>query len=1066
MKRIAFILCIVMTAGGLAFGASGSEILKTAGVKGGLVVHVGCGDGETTAKLRANESYLVHGLDTNAGEIAAARTHIKGLGLYGSVSVEKYDGKKLPYTDGLVNLLVVEDASGLSRDEMMRVVAPDGVVLTRSGRRWKRVQKPRPDNIDEWTHYLHDASNNAVADDELVGPPRRMQWVSKPLWLRSHEIDSGISSVVTAKGRVFYIFDEGVIGITDERLPERWSLIARDAFNGVLLWKRPMNEWGWPQWKYDQLAGEDWTELRGQRGNIPRSLTRRLVADGDRVYVTLGYNAPLSILDAATGDVIRTVRGTEGADEILSSDGIVVVRIKDVTQDGAKRRGRPVEASFAAVDPKTGKVLWERPEASVQSLSPAIEGDRLFYYNRTNVVCLDLKTGADVWRRSSQPDKTMAKKATGRTSLGQSGTFVVSDGVVVLSGSNFIEAFDARTGDKLYRVDAPSEKGAASEDTYVIDGVIWRGISGVGYDIKTGEIAKEVSIENLHSEGHHHRCYRGKATPNYIMTAKEGIEFINIDGGENSRNNWLRGVCKYGIMPANGLLYVPSDQCFCEAGSKLLGFNAVSAAEVPKKQHLSKKANPTEKGPAYNKIVNSKSKIVNQNGWPTYRHDAARSGSTPSSVSADVRMLWERKLGERLTQAVAADGKVVIAAIDEHTVFALNSRNGADLWSFTAAGRIDSAPTIHNGTVLFGSADGWVYCLRISDGALAWRFRAAPEDRRVGAFGQLESAWPVHGTVLIQKGVAYVSAGRSSFLDGGIYVYGLDPATGKMLHKANVYGPEPDLEEGPGRCFWVEGARCEVLVGDGEKVYMRQVQFDNKLNREENTTLGIMGSQRVGLHLFSTSSLLDDEWYNRAFWSYSKQWPGFNLSNQGPKSGQIIVFDDEQTYALKAYTQRNVHTPMFFPQTTGYLLYADNNTAEPQLLGAEGTSEAVEWMPKVGFTGKMDITEVAYNKDKGVGFTRTQAPKWMEWLPIRVRAMVKAGDTLFVAGPPDVLDKKDPYAAFQGRKGALLRAVSAKNGKQLSEIKLNTPPAFDGMIAADGKLLITLEDGRVVCMGE
>ncbi|MCK5173278.1 MAG: PQQ-binding-like beta-propeller repeat protein, partial [Planctomycetes bacterium] len=616
-------------------------ILDAAGVKGGLVVQIGCGDGTLSAALCANDSYIVHSLDPDTSNVALARANIRLADLYGRVSVDHWAKATLPYADNLVNLVVSENLGAITTGEVMRVLCPEGVAYIKVGETWVKTVKPRPDNIDEWTHFLHDASNNAVADDELVGPPRRMQWVSKPLWLRSHEIDSGISSVVTAKGRVFYIFDEGVIGITDERLPERWSLIARDAFNGVLLWKRPMNEWGWPQWKYDQLAGEDWTELRGQRGNIPRSLTRRLVADGDRVYVTLGYNAPLSILDAATGDVIRTVRGTEGADEILSSDGIVVVRIKDVTQDGAKRRGRPVEASFAAVDPKTGKVLWERPEASVQSLSPAIEGDRLFYYNRTNVVCLDLKTGADVWRRSSQPDKTMAKKATGRTSLGQSGTFVVSDGVVVLSGSNFIEAFDARTGDKLYRVNAPSEKGAASEDTYVIDGVIWRGISGVGYDIKTGEIAKEVSIENLHSEGHHHRCYRGKATPNYIMTAKEGIEFINIDGGENSRNNWLRGVCKYGIMPANGLLYVPSDQCFCEAGSKLLGFNAVSAAEVPKKQHLSKKANPTEKGPAYNKIVNSKLKIVNDAPWPTYRHDPQRSGATVTEVTTKLKQHWQ-----------------------------------------------------------------------------------------------------------------------------------------------------------------------------------------------------------------------------------------------------------------------------------------------------------------------------------------------------------------------------------------------------------------------------------------
>ena len=72
-----------------------------------------------------------------------------------------------------------------------------------------------------------------------------------------------------------------------------------------------------------------------------------------------------------------------------------------------------------------------------------------------------------------------------------------------------------------------------------------------------------------------------------------------------------------------------------------------------------------------------------------------------------------------------------------------------------------TTPTIHEGMVLFGSADGRVTCLRLSDGALAWRFLAAPVDLRTIAFDRLESPWPVHGSVLLLDGVAYCSAGRS-----------------------------------------------------------------------------------------------------------------------------------------------------------------------------------------------------------------------------------------------------------------------------------------------------------------
>ena len=69
------------------------NILKETGLQGGLVVHVGCGDGKLTAALRANERYLVHGLDTNPANVDKAREHIRSLGLYGKVTVDRWGGK-------------------------------------------------------------------------------------------------------------------------------------------------------------------------------------------------------------------------------------------------------------------------------------------------------------------------------------------------------------------------------------------------------------------------------------------------------------------------------------------------------------------------------------------------------------------------------------------------------------------------------------------------------------------------------------------------------------------------------------------------------------------------------------------------------------------------------------------------------------------------------------------------------------------------------------------------------------------------------------------------------------
>ncbi len=59
----------------------------------------------------------------------------------------------------------------------------------------------------------------------------------------------------------------------------------------------------------------------------------------------------------------------------------------------------------------------------------------------------------------------------------------------------------------------------------------------------------------------------------------------------------------------------------------------------------------------------------------------------------------------------------------------------------------------------------------------------------------------------------------------------------------------------------------------------------------------------------------------------------------------------------------------------------------------------------------------------------------------------------------------DHVAAFEGRKGALLMAVSKQEGKTLAAYRLDSPPVFDGLIAADERLFAATMDGQVLCLG-
>ena len=1059
------LLIILLCPAAVARGENAQKILQAAGVHGGLVVHVGCGDGTLTAALRADDSFIVQGLDA---DVTAARKHIQSLGLYGPVSVENWKGNRLPYVDNLVNLVVADNLGKLPREEVLRVLVPNGVAIIGG----KKTVKPRPADIDEWTHFLHDAGNNAVADDTRVGAPRSLQWLAPPLWLRSHETPSGFEALVCGGGRVFYILDEGLIGITDQRLPERWALLCRDAFNGKLLWRRTLESWGWPQWAPDKFSGTDWTLIKGGRTVVPNENQRRVVVDGDRLYVTLSYKAPLSILDAATGQTIATVAETAPARQILVLDGVAVVHTDSGAAKASKRKGQvsaedATAGALIAVQGATGAVLWRKPVSGLQDLGLAVDRGRVICQEGPSLAALDLATGKELWRVEPREKKA--------------GTLVASDGLIVLRNATQLAAYDGADGQPLWRKQVPASIGIGDQDLFVIKGVVWPGVVAVrgdnaagrkassvevtGYDLHTGDERKRISVEDLLSPEHHHRCYRNKATDRFIITSMEGAEFVDLHGSDHSQNNFVRGACRLGMMPANGMLYVPPDQCFCQPGAKLLGFTAINPdtpmTPVPDVQRL-------EKGPAFGEISNVKS-AVSESDWPTYRHDAARHGSTPATVGATVNESWRVELGGKLTAPVAVGNRVFVAAGYAHTVHALELKTGKPVWSFVCGGRIDSPPTIWQGLALFGSADGWVYCLRASDGALAWRFLAAPCDRRIVSFDQVESVWPVPGSVLVRDGIAYVAAGRSTYLDGGIRLYALEPTTGKMLHQTTLSGPQPDGKSvHRDVAFFIRGANSDVLVSEGDAIYMRQKRLTPELQEVKAEVLSSKGEADVGRHVFSTSGLLDASWYNRTFWMYAKRWPGFQLANQAPKSGQLLVVDDANTYAVSVFYRRNLHTTMFFPGKEGYLLFADKNSTEPQIVGEPGARKPIAWLPQSDYqasNGLRPLDSQAFGVDKGIGYTRAEPPLWATWLPVRIRALVKAGDTLWVAGPPDEFDPQDPYAPFEARRGARLVAVSSRDGHQLSERNLDTPPVFDGMIAAGGRLLAALEDGSLICLG-
>ena len=1079
--------CLIASNAPAADGAEAlaKQILDATGVRGGLIVHVGSGDGKLTAALRASESYMVHGLDGDAANVAKARKHIQSLGIYGKVSVDRWSGGRLPYAENLVNLVVAEDLGAAPMADVMRVLCPNGVAYVKKGGEWTKTVKPRPEEIDEWTHYWHDASGNAVAQDTVVGPPRRMQWVGSPRWSRHHDHMASMSALVSSGGRIFYIIDEGPT--SSIRLPGKWSLVARDAFNGTILWKRPIPVWN--------------THLWGLKSG-PAHMPRRLISLGDRVYVTLGLDAPVTELDAATGETLRTFAGSKCTAEMVAADGVLYLMINpDVMKhnnyrqkgtyvwDNTKRSNsgwawNGEKRVLQAVSLETGKALWKK-QVPVAHMSVAVGAQGVLFCDGEKIICLGKVKGGEKWR--SLP---VGLRMPMHTSYGPR-LVAYKDVVLFSGGKGSMGSYDAATGKRLWVGKHAASGHQSPQDLLVVGGLVWSGAiangkdSGVfvGRDPRTGEVVNQFAPD-VNIYWFHHRCHASKATEKFLLPSRTGIEFIDPTTNHWDVNHWVRGGCIYGIMPCNGMVYAPPHSCACYIESKQYGFNAL-APERTLKQELAAATDEgrLEQGPAYGKIDNRQSTIDNPADWPTYRHDASRSGYTKTSVPASVDVAWKAELGGKLSSVVIAGGKLFVASIDTHTVHALDEKTGEVVWSFTAGGRIDSPPTIHEGAALFGSADGWVYCVRAADGKLAWRFRAAPMDRRITAWEQVESTWPVHGSVLVQGGIAYCVAGRSVFLDGGMRLLRLDPKTGKKLSETVLDNRDPNTNQD--LHVHVKGldmpvALPDVLSSDGKSLYMRSQAFDLQGKQRRVAPIDVTEQAGEGAHLFSGIGFLDDSIFHRAYWMYGRVvasgYGGWFKAGRLIPWGRPLVVDETTVYGYGRRPEFMVNSSVL-----EYQLYAADKTIRPEPIRKMAASEK-----KINAASKQrnaSSSDWKLRQRFGVSDLSAVKTKWvMLNPPLHARAMVLAGKTLFVAGPPDVVDEEQAFlrpddasvrakiagevAALDGEKGALMWAMSASTGRRLALTKLDALPVWDGLAAANGRLFLSTKAGEVICFGK
>jgi outer membrane protein assembly factor BamB len=546
-------------------------------------------------------------------------------------------------------------------------------------------------------------------------------------------------------------------------------------------------------------------------------------------------------------------------------------------------------------------------------------------------------------------------------------------------------------------------------------------------DYRTGKVVFEREPDSSFAVGHH-RCHRNKATERFLVTGRGNVEWIDLESGERSADIFLRGACSFGVLPANGLLYDPPDPCICGTERKLRGFCALAGRSETKDEgrgEIEESSLVLRNGPRF-RLQPPASSLKPSSAWPMYRHDAERSGVTAMELSTPLKMAWERKLSEKpLTSAVAGAGKVVLASPDMHTVHCIDAESGESCWRFLAGARVDTPPALHQSRAFFGSRDGCLHAVDLESGELAWQLDLFPQAPRIHAFGQLESAQPAQGSVLIRGEFIYALSGRSSFLDGGLHLFKVRAADGKVIATRQLKG-----EVNGNRAV---NAMLPDLITAGEKgFYIRNARF----SYEDLSDL-----RGTGDHLWSPNGLLDDSWLHRVYWVYGTEW-GRTWPLQIPQlpvpAGRLLCVDRDQEIIYGF--GRNKYGWGIKPETwqAGEKYYQVHATP---------IKKAAETKPEGGWR-------------RGTSLPRT--PDWAVDLDVEARAMAVAGSHVLIAGPKGNTIFSEN--AFRGREGVVLQVLDKASGTAVQEIPLAANPTFDGLIAALGKVYVSLENGTLVCL--
>ncbi len=791
-------------------------ILKKIGVSRGICVVLGDTTGQFILELAKKSELLIYTQLTDEKNVETLRNLADIAGLYGTrIYVEQGGTEKIHLADNLADCVIgLNNLSKFSRKEIMRVLCPDGKAII-DQQEWI---KPFPEGMDDWSHPYHNPDNNTQSNDKIIRAPYLTQFMSEPYY------GPMTSVAVASAGRVFKAF--GNIAFHEREEAQLNTLIGLNGFNGTLLWKR----------------------------NLPSGLVLHrniIIATPDRLY--LGDDKSCKVINTVTGQLVDEIippsniaGGTYWKWMGMENDVLFALVGEQEHKDPTMRWRRekhgwpwyPISKGYnqnnnpwgfgrnlLAIDPKTKKVLWSHHEEKpIDSRALCMKNGKIYVFRFGEfLACLNAKNGKEIWRKTIENAPELFNsigeyldRQGYQTNWRTRNYLMCSDDALYFAGPQIrkLLAVSTKDGSVLWE---------NSYDNFQLilrdDGLY--AISGQGdkiskkFDPLTGEILAELPTDRR-------ACTRPNASSDAIFyRARGGTVRFDLDDELPRWISPMRPDCHNGVTIANGMLYWWPTVCDCQLS--IYGIISVGSAGDFQFNSAATKAQRLEMGRPVESSTSSL--LASDSDWPTFRKDNQGSVTSKATISTSGKLLWQfrsknlwatatdilgHKYSSYITAPVIVDGIAFYSGSDG-IVRAINSQTGKVLWKAYTGGAVRMAPTVWQNQLFVGSGDGWVYNFDARSGDLIWRFRVAPEERKIPIYGSLVSTWPAASGILVEDGIVYVAAGIVNY--DGTHVYALDAVTGEIKWQNNSSG-HLDKEAHTG--VSVQG---HLLLNDG-KLYM------------------------------------------------------------------------------------------------------------------------------------------------------------------------------------------------------------------------------------------------------